>query len=160
MAVIALFASANIVIPLQPVPITFQTVVVSLIAMTCSPLVAFFSVFFYLMSGILGLPTFANFGSGFARFLSPSCGYLVGMMVAAPIMSIIYKNYFYKSNLLSIIASSLIGHVIIYLFGVIYLSSFIGVEKAIYSGFLIYIPSGIVKIGIFSYCFSYLKRNQ
>jgi biotin transporter BioY len=128
-------------------------------------------------------------------------GYLVGCMIAAPIISIIknrplLKLYFcgqfvrrcsaqirnklrvrsgfeyplsYKFTHISesnisqkfwpVAFCCFIGHIIIYFFGITWLSQFMSLNNAIYNGFIVFIPSGIVKIVIFSYLFSYTKSK-
>ena len=84
--VLALFASAQLVIPIKPVPITFQTVVISLIGLTYNPRISFITVFAYIAAGMLGLPMFSKFGSGLGHIMGASGGYILGLLIAAPIM--------------------------------------------------------------------------
>ncbi len=159
MGVFALFASANISIPIKPVPITLQTVIVSLISLTSTPFVSILTILSYLSIGAFGVPMFANFGGGILYITGPSGGYLAGMLISAPIISILARDYFSSSKFSDIILCSLAGHSVIYCTGLAWLATFIGIKHAIYSGFIIYIPTGILKIIIFSYSFSYLHSK-
>lgn len=59
--VLLLFLMAQISIPLQPVPITLQTLGVMLIGLKFHRRTAFYSVLTYLSLGAAGLPVLANF---------------------------------------------------------------------------------------------------
>ena len=157
--VLALFASAQLVIPIKPVPITFQTVVISLIGLTYNPRISFITVFAYIAAGMLGLPMFSKFGSGLGHIMGASGGYILGLLIAAPIMGMIKSNF--SAKFLGTMACCFIGHIIIYCLGIGWLSSFIGLKQAVYSGFIVYIPTGLLKIITFSYLFSYIgNRNR
>lgn len=158
MGVMALFASAQIIIPIQPVPITLQTMIISIIAFTYKPCVSFITVFVYIAIGLMGLPMFAKFSGGLHYFMGTTCGYLIGMLIATPVMSTL--NIEYSRKFLGIFGACLIGHVIIYLLGVCWLATIIGVKQALYSGFIVYIPTGVLKILVFSYLYSYIKGRS
>lgn len=157
LGVLALFAGSQLSIPIKPIPITFQTIVISLIGLTYSPHLAFFTVLAYISSGVLGLPMFIKFSSGLHHITGVTGGYLLGFLIAAPIMGIIKNKVSRKFS--GIMLSCLIGHSIIYILGICWLSTFIGLKEAIYSGFIIYIPTGLVKIVIFSALFSYVNNK-
>jgi biotin transport system substrate-specific component len=153
-----LFASAQIIIPIKPVPITMQTIAVCLIALTYSTRLAFITILSYIIAGIMGIPMFHAFRSGLEAFAGYTGGYLFGFLIAVPLMSGI-KQYLPK-NFLSITFICIIGHIAIYFFGVLWLATFIGLKQALYSGLIIYIPSGIVKIAIFACCYSYILNHK
>jgi biotin transport system substrate-specific component len=154
---VALFAGSQLSIPIKPVPITFQTIVISLIGLTYSPRLAFITVLAYIYAGVLGLPMFIKFSSGLHHITGVTGGYLLGFLIAAPIMGIIKNKV--SSQVSGIMICCLIGHFIIYLLGIFWLSTFIGLKQALYSGFIIYIPTGLLKIVIFSYLFSYISNK-
>ena len=88
-ALIGLYAallciSAWIRVPFGPIVLTFQVAVVALIAMTLRPLPAFLSMATYLVLGLAGLPVFAT-GGGLGYVLHPTFGYLIGMVLGAPL---------------------------------------------------------------------------
>ncbi|WP_425362573.1 biotin transporter BioY [Candidatus Tisiphia endosymbiont of Hybos culiciformis] len=163
--VVALFAGAQIVIPLKPVPIIMNTVLISIIAFTYSSRLSFVTVLAYITAGIVGLPMFSKMSGGLDYFLGTTCGYFIGFLIATPVMSIL-KNKFSKeftgaySRHLSMFCACLVGHIIIYFLGVSWLATIIGVKQAIYSGFIIFIPTGLVKILIFSSIYSYIKGRK
>jgi len=72
-------------IPCSPVPFTFQTIAVLLIALTCAPSKAFLSVLTWLSLGVCGMPVFAKHSA--SVIVGPTAGYLWGMLCAVTLMS-------------------------------------------------------------------------
>ena len=90
--------SAKIKIPFYPVPMTMQTFVVLFLGIALGPKIGLLTVSLYLFEGIFGLPVFAGTpekGIGFAYFIGPTGGYLVGFLVATYVAgSFEYENCF------------------------------------------------------------------
>lgn len=82
---ILLAVSARINIPLLPVPVTFQTLVVAALAAGFGWRIAVATVVAYIVEGLLGLPVFAR-GGGIAYLFSPTFGFIVGMIPMAYII--------------------------------------------------------------------------
>ena len=143
---ILLAISAKIQVPFWPVPMTMQTFVIFLIGMTYSVRLSFITVSMYLFEGALGLPVFAS-GGGIAYLVGPTSGYLYGMLISSVVISYLANLGFSKTYFKTSI-SLLIGSFIIFLFGILYLGSIIGYEKAIFAGLLPFIPSEIFKIAL------------
>lgn len=158
MGVIALFAGSQLSIPIEPVPISIQTVVVSIIALTYSPQLSFATILTYLTAGIVGLPMCADLSSRLHCFCGTTCGYLIGMLLAAPVIGILNSRLSEKftKRFLVVFFSCLIGHIIIFFLGVSWLTTITGIKQAIYSGFIIFIPTGLVKVLIFSSLYHYI----
>src|SRR3954469_25744165 len=69
--------SAQVSIPLQPVPITGQTLGVLLVGAALGSRLGALAVLLYFLEGAAGLPVFTPVGApGVARFLGPTGGYL------------------------------------------------------------------------------------
>ena len=143
---ILLAISAKIQLPFWPVPMTMQTFVIFLIGMTYSVRLSFITVSMYLFEGALGLPVFAS-GGGVAYLVGPTSGYLYGMLISSVVISYLANLGFSKTYFKTSI-SLLIGSFIIFLFGILYLGSIIGYEKAIIAGLLPFIPSELFKIAL------------
>jgi biotin transport system substrate-specific component len=155
--VIAMGVAAQISIPMQPVPITFHTVIVMIIGLTYTPALARNTMAAYIATGALGAPVFTNFSSGIPYMMGPTFGYLVGFLAAASIMPYFQKRY--GAGTLSTLCNCLLGHTAIYLLGVAWLGQIIGYEKAIYSGFIVFIPGGIAKIFVLVGMMKYIRRG-
>lgn len=155
MAIVALFASAQISIPLNPVPITMQTAIVMIIGLTYSPSLAFFSTTLYIMIGAFGAPIFQDFQSGING--GPSCGYLLGFIPAA--FAIAYMRKIFGDSIIKTFLYSVLGTSIIFLCGIYWLSNFVDFKTALYDGCLIFIPTGLIKILFVTASVSYIRRQ-
>ena len=82
-SVALLTASAQITIPVLPVPFTLQTFVLYGILLLGTRGRAVTSVTSYLAIGAMGAPVFAGFKGGLLALAGPTGGFLVGFVVAA-----------------------------------------------------------------------------
>lgn len=78
-----LCASAWVSVPLQPVPVTFQVLVVVLAALVLPPRWAAASVLAYLVIGASGVPVFSGAKGGLQVLAGPTGGYLWGFVFGA-----------------------------------------------------------------------------
>ena len=138
--------SAKIQVPFWPVPMTMQTFVVFLIGSTYGPRLSFLTLAAYLLEGAMGLPVFAS-GGGIIYLTGPTAGYLYGMTIAAFVISC-FANEGYSNSYIKSFISIIIGSIIIFTFGVLYLGSIIGYSKALQAGLLPFIPSELFKIAL------------
>ena len=138
--------SARVQVPFWPVPMTMQTFVVFLIGATYGVRLSFFTLAAYLFEGAIGLPVFAT-GGGIVYLTGPTAGYLYGMMIAAPVISF-FANKGYTNSYIKSFIGIMLGSIIIFLLGVLYLGSIIGYNKAFQAGLLPFIPSELFKIAL------------
>lgn len=157
LAILALSASTHLTIPLKPVPVTLQTAMVMIIALNYTPKLAVSSILGYLALGAMGAPVFTNFDSGISKLFGPTGGYFLGFVIAAGSMS--YLRQRYGDGLLKISLYSTLGTILIYAFGVTWLSFFTGLEIALYEGCIKFIPTGIMKIALVASIMSYLRKT-
>jgi len=143
LGIVAMVAMSNLVIPIQPVPITFSTIMIMAIGLTYSRGEAFSTIGSWLALGAMGAPVFTNgFSGGIPYMIGSTGGYLFGFLIAAYCMA-----YMREKFTLPMLYNCMLGHILIYIPGVLWLATFIGMEAAIYKGFIIYIPTGMLKIG-------------
>ncbi|MBD1147651.1 biotin transporter BioY [Pelagibacterales bacterium SAG-MED31] len=138
--------SAKVQVPFWPVPMTMQTFVVFLIGSTYGVRLSFLTLVAYLIEGALGLPVFAA-GGGIIYLTGPTAGYLYGMTIAAAVISY-FANIGYSTSYIKSFISIIIGSIIIFALGVLYLGSIIGYSKALQAGLLPFIPSELFKIAL------------
>ena len=144
---ILLALSAHIKVPFYPVPVTMQTMVVLMIGMAFGPRLGFATIMAYLAQGAMGLPVFAG-GAGLAYMAGPTGGYLFGFAVAAIVTGFLAEKGWGKS-VGSTALAMVIGNIVIYAFGVTYLSSIVGgFDKAIQFGLAPFIYGDLLKIVI------------
>ena len=151
--------SAQIEIPLRPVPLTLQTFFVLLSGAFLGKQDGFLSMSLYLGLGALGLPVFAAGGSGLHSVLGPSGGYLLAFPLASfaigHLISISSKRLF-------VFFSMLVGLMIIFTFGTIQLNFvfFHNWSHSFEAGFLIFSVWDIVKLLAASSIYSQFLERQ
>ncbi len=143
----ALIAAGTFIrIPLAPVPVVLSTLFV-LLAVTCLPVFpAILSVFVYLFLGTAGLPIFTT-GGGLAALLGPTGGYLIGLIPAVIIGSVMMKVLSSRQFLASVL-STVIATVLIYTVGLPWLSLKMDLPftATLLSGLAPFIPGDVLKI--------------
>ena len=113
--------SARIAIPIPPVPVTLQTLVLLTFSMAVGSRLAFLTFALYIFQGIIGIPVFAKPPfSGFYYLIGPSGGYLLGMLIASYFVGYLAeKNY--DKNFFKSLITIFIGTIIIFIPGLIWL---------------------------------------
>ena len=142
-----LAVSAQFKIPLYPVPITGQTLVVLLIGMTYGPRLGGITLAAYLFEGALGLPVFAGGAAGIATLMGPTGGYLFGFLLAGVAMGCLAERGMGRTAV-STIAAMIVGNCVIYVCGALWLSNFIGFGQAIVAGVLPFLYGDALKLVI------------
>ncbi len=105
--------SAYIVFPLPMIPITLQFFAIVLISILLKPTHTLTCVSLYILLGIVGLPVFSGYKSGFGALLSPTGGFIIGFLIGAFLISL-FKG---KSVTRNIIVSVFCGIIPTYVFG-------------------------------------------
>lgn len=142
--------TAQISIPVPPVPFTLQTVAVVLAGAMLGAKKGAISQILYLMLGVIGLPVFALSADatlGLARLMGPTGGYLLAFPVAAYISGLMIEKY--KSNF-SLLAAITAGNLVVLLSGVMFLSAFYmnDFSQAVLFGAGIFSVWSVVKIAL------------
>jgi len=143
--VVVLALASQLSIPLQPVPLTFQSATVILIGMAYGPRYGASVVAAYLLAGACGLPVFANFSFGIDKFFGPTGGYLIGFLPAAWFSGYLAQKGFAKNIFLSFMTACL-GASVIFLLGVTQLASLMGWHQALMLGVAPFIISETIKL--------------
>lgn len=148
---VALTVSAKISIPFYPVPMTMQTLVVLLIGMAYGWKLGAATVLLYLAEGALGLPVFSGTpekGIGIAYMMGGTGGYLVGFVIAASVVGYL-ASLGWDRNPLKTILAMLIGNIVIYMTGLLWLGVLLGWDKPILDwGLKPFLFGDLVKIAI------------
>ena len=139
---IAIFAQISV--PMYPVPITGQTLALTVVGFALGRKAAVSAVLLYLFEGAIGLPVFANASSGFQTLLGPSGGYLIGFVPTAYVLGYFSDkgilNSFWKSVVVALLAT-----VITFVFGLAQLSLFVPADKVLAFGLYPFIIGGVIK---------------
>ena len=149
MGVFLLAVSSRIIIPLvfTPIPVTLQTFSVLVISMLYGKKLSFITIFSYLIIGALGFPVFQNGNSGMVYLISgPTLGYNIGFLFSAYTIGVLAENGYYNKTSYAALYYMLIGNLIIYIFGLTWLSKFIEIKKLLQCGFFPFIIGDVFKI--------------
>ena len=128
-----------------PIPITAQTFAVLMIAALLGPGRAVLCVLAYIAEGAAGLPVFAQGKAGFLVLLGPTGGYLVGFVAAAFVVGLLARNG-WDRRIGTTVLAMIIGNVLIYAFGILWLSHLVGLEAALAGGLYPFIAGDLLKI--------------
>lgn len=140
---ISLFGQIAIPLWFTPVPIVLQNTVVLLSALLLGAKRGTAATALFLAQGALGLPVFAGGAGGPFCFVGPTGGYLIGYLLASFAAGwIMERTRTIRGASLALIA----GSAIILIAGASYLTTFVGVQKALSLGVAPFILGDIVKI--------------
>ena len=125
--------SAKIQIPFYPVPMTMTTFMVLLLGMSLGWRLAAATILLYLAEGAAGMPVFAGTpekGIGLAYMMGGTGGYLIGYLLAAVTCGWLAEHGWGR-NVLSTAIAMLVGNVLIYVPGLLWLGALFGWDKPI-----------------------------
>ena len=156
MALTAIFTAltaigAFISIPIGPVPITLQTLFVLLSGILLGSKLGTLSQIVYIALALVGIPIFSGFSGGPQILLKPSFGFAIGFVFATYIIG---KKTNEVTSPKKIYFATLIGSLVIYLFGLPYmhyiLNNVMGMElsfsEVFKMGCLLFIPGDLLKL--------------
>jgi biotin transport system substrate-specific component len=146
--------SAQLAVPLWPVPITGQTLAVLLVGAALGSWRGAASLALYLVAGLAGAPLFAEFSGGLSSVASPSFGFIIGFVFAAALIGWLSERNWDRRPLLSL-AGFLAASLVPFLFGLPYLGAVLGslglpndLNNVLVAGFYPFIIGGVVKLVI------------
>ena len=145
---IGLCAQLAIQLPFSPVPVTAQTFAVLMIGTLLGARRGSLCVLAYLVQGAAGLPVFAQGRAGLPVLISPTGGYLVGFVFAAYLVGLLAESRWDRQVGTTILAM-ILGNIVIYAFGLIWLCCLMGVNKTILAvGLYPFIVGDLLKIAL------------
>ncbi|MGU9979313.1 biotin transporter BioY [Phreatobacter sp. HK31-P] len=120
---ITLGAKASV--PFWPVPLTLQTLAISVVAAAYGFRLGVATVAAYLLAGLLGAPVFAGMNVGVAPFMGPTGGFLAGFVVMAAIIGAAADRGWDKAWP-KILAAMALANVVVFVPGLFWLGTFTG----------------------------------
>lgn len=138
---------AFMVIPLQPVPITLQTLFFSLAGILLGGAAGALSQIVYVLLGIIGLPVFAGGKAGIGILLGPTGGYLIGFIAGAYVIGKI-TEFLGKPGYWGLAVTLVLGHLVLYTLGTFQLMivAELSLSKALLIGVYPFLIGDIVKL--------------
>lgn len=147
LGILLLVACSQIVIPLEPVPVTLQTVAVMLIGLTFPKRAALAAVAAYLMLALAGVPVLSGWSGGWIKVTGSTAGYLLGFFVAVYAMGL-FRRYVSSTSFVATFANCMLGTAVVFALGVGWLTWLYGFESAIAFGLVPFIIPGAIKAAL------------
>lgn len=138
----ALCAGAKIQIGL--VPMTLQTSAVLLSGILLGSKRGAASQITYVAAGLAGIPWFSS-GGGLQYIFSPTFGYLIGFIFAAYITGL-FAELGWDRKIIGAMLAMAVGNLLIYCFGLLWLSKFIPQQQLLSVGVTPFIAGDVLKI--------------
>ena len=142
---LVLAVSSQIEVPMIPVPITLQTLIVPLIGALYGWRLGMATVLAWLGEAMMGLPVLAGGAGGIAYFAGPTAGYLVSFPIIAALTGYLAERGWNGNRVGLAFISFLAANVICLALGAVWLSGLIGVEKAVAFGVTPFLIGALIK---------------
>ncbi len=144
---VALAAQVSIHLGFTPVPITGQTFAVLLVGAALGSIRGAASLLLYLVVGIAGVPVYAEHKHGWEVFSGATGGYIVGFVVAAALVGALAEHG-WDRRFSSSLSAMLIGNVVIYGFGLLWLYHYLHVSwsTALEYGLYPFVLGDVIKL--------------
>ena len=140
----ALTASSWVSVPMFPVPVTMQTLVVLLLGVVCGARMGAGIVLAWLALSLTGAPVLANGASGLVAFAGPTTGYLVSFPLAAYLAGQLPRAKSWTGY--AGLGLGFLGlHALILAMGWAWLSGLIGLEAAFMAGVAPFLIGAVMK---------------
>ena len=137
--------SSQIEVPMMPVPITLQTLVVPLIGALYGWRLGLATILAWLGEAMMGLPVLAGGAGGIAYFAGPTAGYLVSFPIIAALTGYLAERGWNGSRVALAFVSFIAANLLCLAIGALWLSSLIGIEKAVAFGVTPFLVGGLIK---------------
>ncbi len=141
-AVICILGPLSVTIPISPVPISMTNLVLYVLGAKRGCI----SYLIYLLIGFVGVPVFSAFSAGPAKLLGPTGGYLLGFIFMALVAGFFIDKY--PSHMGMCLLGMVIGTVICYIFGTVWLSwqAKMQLPAALMAGVVPFLPGDVCKM--------------
>lgn len=140
--------SSRVEIPMVPVPVTLQTLAVTLIGALYGWRLGALTVAAWLGQAAIGLPVLASGKFGLAPFLGPTAGYLFAFPIVAALTGWLAERGWTGANVVRSFAAMLAGNALCLAIGFAWLATLIGPEKAFAAGVAPFLLGGLLKSAV------------
>lgn len=137
--------TSQITVPMLPVPITLQTLMVPLIGALYGWRLGALTVFAWLGQAAMGMPVLAGGSGSIASFVGPTAGYLFAFPALAALTGYLAERGWNGGSLPKAFAAFLMANALSLVVGAAWLSLSVGAEKAILFGVTPFIIGGVLK---------------
>lgn len=142
---IVLTLSSYLVVPMVPVPITMQTLAVTLIGALYGWRLGMLTVVIWLLLGAAGLPVFAGGSGGVSHLTGPTGGYLIAFPFGAAATGALVARGWNADRFGLAFAAILAGSLVCLTVGAVWLAAKIGLSTAFTKGFAPFLIGAVIK---------------
>ncbi len=142
---LALALSSQISVPMVPVPVTMQTLAVTLIGALYGWRLATVTILAWLFEAALGLPVLASGKAGLAHFIGPTGGYLFAFPIVGALVGWLAERGWNGGRPMLAFAAMLTGNALCLVLGALWLATLVGAERALLAGVLPFLLGGVLK---------------
>lgn len=142
---ILLAVTSQITVPMIPVPVTLQTLVVPLIGALYGWRLGALTVLAWLGEAMIGMPVLAGGSGSIASFIGPSAGYLVSFPIIAALCGYLAEKGWNGNHTGKALASFLLANALCLAIGAAWLGYLFGADKALALGVTPFIIGGLLK---------------
>ena len=137
--------SSYIEVPMIPVPMTMQTLAVTMVGALYGWRLGAATIVAWLIEGAMGLPVLAGGMGGLHLFVGPTAGYLFAFPLAGALTGWLAERGWNGEHVALAFAAMLLGNVLCLALGAAWLAVLVGAEKAVMLGVVPFVIGGIVK---------------
>ena len=144
-AILCVSSYINIPLPISPVPITAQLLMVNLIALLLKPRKAALTIGIWLLLGLVGLPVFSGGRGGFGVLAGPTGGFVISFLLMVIVVSFLCGKC--KKEYQKLLILIVVGIPLMYVIGVSWMKVVTHVTWPVawLTGALPYLPGDILK---------------
>ena len=145
-AITCIVGPLSINIPISPVPISLTNLAIYISVFVLGWKKGTVSYLIYLLVGLVGLPVFSGFSSGFTKLAGPTGGYLIGFILMAVVCGWFVEKF--SGKIYMYIIGMALGTGIDYLFGTVWLAKLMNLTfmEGLASGVIPFLPGDVVKV--------------
>lgn len=146
---LAVGLSAQVSVPMFPVPMTLQTLAISVIGLTYGARLAAVTMIAYLMQGAMGLPVFAGGTAGAHLLVGPTGGFLMGFVGMAWLTGFMVERGL-NGGFVKLFTAALVASMLLFVPGMFWLHAVtpLTLQGAFNAAVLPFLVGGLVKSAI------------
>lgn len=142
---IFLALSSYVEVPMLPVPMTMQTLAITLVGALYGWRLGAITIVAWLVEGAIGLPVLAGGAGGAIHFVGPTAGYLFAFPVAGALVGYLAERGWNAHHVVKAFGAMLLGNLACLAIGGAWLAVMFGVEVAFTTGVAPFLVGAVLK---------------
>lgn len=152
--------ASQISVPMVPVPITLQTLAITMIGVLYGWRLGALTVLAWLGEAMMGLPVLAGGSGGLAPFVGPTAGYLAAFPIVAALAGYLASKGWTGSHVVRSFLAHLAANILCLAIGGAWLGYLIGAEKGLALGVTPFILGAVLKSALAAALLMALARRN